>query len=98
MHPLQSLRSLLTLCRSASLVPTWLICHLLTSQVRILVDLRLPPLAYSRMHHEGLIASVTKDGKDSDVKLIEDLLVSYIDKPSCIVLLTVACESMCSHM
>ena len=76
----------------------WLICHLLTSQVRTLVDLRLPPLDYSQMHREGLIASVTKDGKDSDVKLIEDLLVSYIDKPSCIVLLTVACESMCSHM
>jgi hypothetical protein len=28
------------------------------------------------------------------MKLIKDLAISYIKKPSCIILLTVACESM----
>ncbi|KAH8110479.1 P-loop containing nucleoside triphosphate hydrolase protein [Phellopilus nigrolimitatus] len=40
----------------------------------------------------GLIASA-KYGKIDDVALIEDLLVSYMEKPSCLILLTVACET-----
>ena len=41
----------------------------------------------------GLIASVGRGGKESDVKLVEGLVNSYISKPSCVILLTVACES-----
>ncbi|THH09638.1 hypothetical protein EW145_g1875 [Phellinidium pouzarii] len=40
----------------------------------------------------GWIASA-KHGKTSDVTLIEELLVSYIEKPSCLILLTVSCEA-----
>jgi hypothetical protein len=32
-------------------------------------------------------------GKERDMQLIKDLAISYIQKPSCIILLTVACES-----
>ncbi|TFY61367.1 hypothetical protein EVJ58_g4550 [Rhodofomes roseus] len=41
----------------------------------------------------GLISSVGKGGKESDIGLITSLVTSYISKPSCIVLLTVACET-----
>jgi hypothetical protein len=42
----------------------------------------------------GLIASVsTGRGHTNDVELVESLVTSYIKRPSCIVLLTVACES-----
>ncbi|KAI0077225.1 hypothetical protein K474DRAFT_1596469 [Panus rudis PR-1116 ss-1] len=41
----------------------------------------------------GLIASVGKDGSDSDIELVENLVKSYIERPSCIILLTVACEA-----
>ncbi|TFK33506.1 hypothetical protein BDQ12DRAFT_715805 [Crucibulum laeve] len=41
----------------------------------------------------GLIASVSREGKESDIKLVESLVTSYILKPSCIILLTVACET-----
>jgi len=37
----------------------------------------------------GLIAS----GRDADITMIKNLLESYISKPSCIILSTVACES-----
>ncbi|KAI5120167.1 hypothetical protein M0805_008434 [Coniferiporia weirii] len=40
----------------------------------------------------GWIASA-KYGKASDVSLIEDLLISYIEKPSCLILLVVSCEA-----
>ncbi|KAI0002262.1 P-loop containing nucleoside triphosphate hydrolase protein [Russula compacta] len=32
-------------------------------------------------------------GEEQDIKLIRDLAMSYIEKPSCIILLTVACET-----
>lgn len=41
----------------------------------------------------GLIASVGNGGSDSDIELVEDLVRSYIERPSCIILLTVACET-----
>jgi len=41
-----------------------------------------------------LIASVSSSrGSGNDISLVESLVTSYIKKPSCIVLLTVACES-----
>lgn len=44
-------------------------------------------------HIAGLIASAGRGGNMNDVKLVESLVTSYIKKPSCIILLTVACES-----
>ncbi|OCH91060.1 hypothetical protein OBBRIDRAFT_551710 [Obba rivulosa] len=41
----------------------------------------------------GLIASVGSGGNPGDIALVHDLVKSYIEKPSCIVLLTVACET-----
>ncbi|KAF8991460.1 P-loop containing nucleoside triphosphate hydrolase protein [Cyathus striatus] len=41
----------------------------------------------------GLIASVSRGGNSSDIKLVESLVTQYIKKPSCIILLTVACET-----
>ena len=41
----------------------------------------------------GLIASVGTGGNESDIDLVKNLVSMYISKPSCIVLLTVACES-----
>ncbi|KAF9461878.1 P-loop containing nucleoside triphosphate hydrolase protein [Collybia nuda] len=41
----------------------------------------------------GLIASVGKGGNKNDIQLVESLATSYIQKPSCIILLTVACET-----
>lgn len=42
----------------------------------------------------GLIASVSSSrGSSSDISLVEGLVTSYIKKPSCIILLTVACET-----
>jgi hypothetical protein len=43
-----------------------------------------------------LIASVGRGGNTDDIKLVESLVTSYIKKPSCIILLTVACESKSS--
>ncbi|KAL0573674.1 hypothetical protein V5O48_008286, partial [Marasmius crinis-equi] len=40
----------------------------------------------------GLIRS-TSDGNSRDIELIEGMVESYIKKPSCIVLLTVSCET-----
>lgn len=46
-------------------------------------------------HFLGLIASVSSTrGSGNDIALVENLVTSYIKKPSCIILLTVACESM----
>lgn len=41
----------------------------------------------------GLIASVGTGGDGASIDLIRELVISYIAKPSCIILLTVACES-----
>jgi hypothetical protein len=41
----------------------------------------------------GLIASVADNGQDEDVEEVRELVSSYIRKESCIILLTVACES-----
>ncbi|KAF7308050.1 hypothetical protein MKEN_01167300 [Mycena kentingensis (nom. inval.)] len=42
----------------------------------------------------GLIASVSsRGGDDRDIKMVEALVASYICKPSCVILLTVACET-----
>ena len=43
----------------------------------------------------GLIASVGARGNDRDIDLVKSLVTSYIEKPSCVILLTVACESGC---
>ncbi|TFY58340.1 hypothetical protein EVG20_g8188 [Dentipellis fragilis] len=41
----------------------------------------------------GIIQSVATGGNPEDVELIRELAISYIRKPSCIILLTVACET-----
>ncbi len=41
----------------------------------------------------GLIASVGSTGNKGDINLVKTLVESYISKPSCLILLTVACES-----
>ncbi|KAF7428945.1 hypothetical protein PC9H_008182 [Pleurotus ostreatus] len=41
----------------------------------------------------GLIASVGAGGNNNDIQLVESLVTSYISKPSCVILLTVACET-----
>lgn len=46
----------------------------------------------------GLIASVGSTGKDRDIDLVKALVTSYIQKPSCVILLTVACESRLAFM
>ncbi|KAF9258360.1 hypothetical protein L218DRAFT_964522 [Marasmius fiardii PR-910] len=43
----------------------------------------------------GLIRS-TRDGNSRDIELVERMVESYIKKPSCIILLTVSCET--DHM
>jgi hypothetical protein len=42
----------------------------------------------------GLIASVGKGGNANDIELVKNLVTSYIHKPSCLILSTVACESV----
>lgn len=41
----------------------------------------------------GLIASVGSAGKAGDIDLVKGLVTSYIEKPSCVILLTVTCET-----
>ncbi|KAI6107747.1 P-loop containing nucleoside triphosphate hydrolase protein [Pisolithus croceorrhizus] len=41
----------------------------------------------------GLIASVGHAGNANDIDLVKSLVISYIEKPSCLILLTVACET-----
>lgn len=41
----------------------------------------------------GLIASVGTGGNARDIELVKSLITAYIEKPSCVILLTVACES-----
>jgi hypothetical protein len=40
-----------------------------------------------------MCAGLFSGGRNQDMELIRNLAVSYIQKPSCIILLTVACES-----
>ena len=42
---------------------------------------------------KGLIVSVSQGNNDSDIELVRDLVKSYIIRPSCLILLTVTCES-----
>ena len=42
---------------------------------------------------KGLIVSVGQGGKSSDIELVRDLVETYISRPSCLILLTVTCES-----
>ncbi|GJJ07912.1 hypothetical protein Clacol_002118 [Clathrus columnatus] len=44
----------------------------------------------------GLIASVADGGRDEDVDEVRELVSSYIQKESCIILLTVTCEELSS--
>ena len=37
--------------------------------------------------------SVSQGGNESDIELVRDLVKSYIVRPSCLILLTVTCES-----
>jgi hypothetical protein len=46
-----------------------------------------------RFIRKGLIVSVGQSGNDSDIELVRDLVKTYIVKPSCLILLTVTCES-----
>ncbi|KAG9312355.1 P-loop containing nucleoside triphosphate hydrolase protein [Chiua virens] len=41
----------------------------------------------------GLIASVGCGGSERDIELVKALVTSYIEKPSCVILLTVTCET-----
>ena len=41
----------------------------------------------------GLIASVGQQGREDDIELVRQLVISYIERESCVILLTVACES-----
>ncbi|KAJ7648288.1 P-loop containing nucleoside triphosphate hydrolase protein [Mycena polygramma] len=42
----------------------------------------------------GLIASVSsRGGNERDIAMVESLVTAYISKPSCVILLTVACET-----
>ncbi|KAK0224295.1 P-loop containing nucleoside triphosphate hydrolase protein [Armillaria fumosa] len=41
----------------------------------------------------GLIASVGSSGNEHDINLVKSLVEMYISKPSCLILLTVACET-----
>lgn len=41
----------------------------------------------------GLIVSVSGGGNEDDIELVRDLVTSYICKPSCLILLTVTCET-----
>ena len=45
------------------------------------------------MIRTGLIVSVSQGSNDSDIELVRDLVTSYIVRPSCLILLTVTCES-----
>lgn len=41
----------------------------------------------------GLIASVSATGNERDIELVRNLVTSYVERESCVVLLTVTCES-----
>ncbi|KAJ1303118.1 hypothetical protein OPQ81_011319 [Rhizoctonia solani] len=41
----------------------------------------------------GLIANVADDRNVGDIELVKELVTSYISRPSCLILLTISCES-----
>ncbi|KAK0471726.1 P-loop containing nucleoside triphosphate hydrolase protein, partial [Armillaria novae-zelandiae] len=41
----------------------------------------------------GLIASISSSGNEYDINLVKSLVETYISKPSCLILLTVACKT-----
>lgn len=43
-----------------------------------------------------MIANVREGHDESDIDLVKQMISSYIKKPSCIILLTVTCESKLS--
>ncbi|TFK68463.1 hypothetical protein BDN72DRAFT_769259 [Pluteus cervinus] len=64
------------------------------SKNRILLQISGPDVAdLSFCDLPGLIASVSTGGNSEDIDLVKDLVQSYIEKPSCVILLTVACET-----
>jgi hypothetical protein len=46
----------------------------------------------------GIIAHEGSSGKPGDVELVESLVKTYVVRPSCLILLTVSCESMSSSL
>lgn len=44
----------------------------------------------------GIIANVGDGGNEADIKLVETLAKSYIQRPNCIILLVISCESKSS--
>jgi hypothetical protein len=56
------------------------------------IDIDLPQIAVIGSQ-SALIASVSRGGNERDIAMVESLVTSYISKPSCVILLTVACES-----
>ncbi|EJD08286.1 uncharacterized protein FOMMEDRAFT_16703 [Fomitiporia mediterranea MF3/22] len=60
----------------------------------IVVQIRGPNVSnLSLCDLPGLIASVAKGGKESDIDMIEKLVTSYIKNSNCLILLTVTCEA-----
>ena len=59
-------------------------------------------LSWFTLYIQGLIANVSssrkKGGGNNDISLVENLVTSYIKKPSCIILLTVTCESELTYL
>lgn len=47
----------------------------------------------SFMYDTGIIAHEGSSGKPGDVELVESLIKTYVVRPSCLILLTVSCES-----
>ncbi|KAG8994196.1 hypothetical protein FRB94_010067 [Tulasnella sp. JGI-2019a] len=41
----------------------------------------------------GIIANVTEGGNEGDIKLVEDLAKSFINRSNCIILLVISCET-----
>ncbi|KAG8786770.1 hypothetical protein FRC16_001642, partial [Serendipita sp. 398] len=41
----------------------------------------------------GIIASVRQGGREADIREVKDLVMSFITKPSCLILLVVSCET-----
>ena len=47
------------------------------------------------IHCAGIIANVREGSDEGDIELVKRLVSSYIQEDSCIILLTVTCESKC---
>ncbi|KAH7908274.1 P-loop containing nucleoside triphosphate hydrolase protein [Hygrophoropsis aurantiaca] len=64
------------------------------SKNRVTLEISGPDVAdLSFIDLPGLIVSVSNGGNASDIALVRDLVSSYIEKPSCVILLTVTCET-----